>query len=312
VTAGRELHVELRTRNAGPSPASDAVVTLDLPAGVSLAPGTADCSAAGASSVVCSLGDLAVGADSKLLLRLRTATSLPSGTLLELEGSLSARQLDVNSENNSDRVVATVLTQADVAVVAIPWPGTIEAGGELLVIATAANAGPSSAAATRLHLEVPDMFVLLEAPDSCAPEPDTRDFLCGLGALPPGATGELRFKLRAKPGHAGRFPAVRLAVGTDAQDLFPTNDTAAPVVNVAESGEPVPPAPAPPTPVPPTASPTLTPTPTATPSPPASPTPSPEPGEPTPPTTPTPPVVTAPPKGDSHDNIYLPHASAAR
>lgn len=99
VTTGHVITYTITVSNAGPSPATNVVVTDTLPAGlqyVSATPSQGSCS--GTTTVTCNMGTLASGANATITLQAQVIAT--SGTVTN-SASVVATESDPNSANNS-------------------------------------------------------------------------------------------------------------------------------------------------------------------------------------------------------------------
>ncbi len=104
-TVGVPFDVVLGARNDGPSPATDATLTSELPAGLAVDDAPADC-AVSTTTVTCDLGALADGDDLQ-----RTLTVVPSvAGDVELDVQVAATEHDPDTAN--DRATASVRVAA--------------------------------------------------------------------------------------------------------------------------------------------------------------------------------------------------------
>ncbi len=101
-TVDEPFDVTVGARNDGPSPATDATTTTELPAGFTVADHPADCAVSG-TTVTCDVGAVAVGDELE-----RTLSVVPaSAGAVELETAVAATEHDPDPAN--DRSVASVL-----------------------------------------------------------------------------------------------------------------------------------------------------------------------------------------------------------
>lgn len=155
VQAGAEFDYRLRVRNAGPAAATGVRVTDNLPAGLEFVSAQGSgWQCAGTQNISCDLaGSLAVGAESTVSLRVRTASS--ANAPISNIASVSAQQTDPVSSNNSDGESTAVQPRAlsaDLSLTATASAVSVPAGGSFDINATLRNAGPDAAGSFTLSI----------------------------------------------------------------------------------------------------------------------------------------------------------------
>ena len=115
IAAGGILTYTLNVSNAGPSAATDVVVTDVLPAGVTYLSDSDSCVQAPAGTLTCSLGTLASGASTSFTISVRVPASFPTGSTASIinTATVSADQADSNPGNNTATATTQVLESAD-------------------------------------------------------------------------------------------------------------------------------------------------------------------------------------------------------
>jgi uncharacterized repeat protein (TIGR01451 family) len=110
VQSGAVLTYTLRVHNAGPDPATNTVLTDNLPASVdfiSATPSTANCSFA-ARKVVCNLpGSVSTTTDRVITIKVRVHSKKKSGQISN-SASVTSAETDPNLKNNSDTEVTKI------------------------------------------------------------------------------------------------------------------------------------------------------------------------------------------------------------
>lgn len=168
-----ELLFRATLRNLGPSSATAAQVTVQLPAtGVQVLSaqfGGQSCALAG-SGGSCPLGNLASGAQIDGEVRVRVTAAQPQ---LAARFIASAQTMDpVASNNVADAVAALVAVPPQAADLALTvnGPSQVRLGEELQLSATLANNGPEPAASVRITATLPSTlrFVSASGPYVCA------------------------------------------------------------------------------------------------------------------------------------------------
>lgn len=153
VVAGTEITYLATVSNIGPAVAADAVLTLELPDGVSVvssARGGTPCS--GTQVVVCTLGPIAAN-DSE---QITVVAEVAPDVITPVTGMATVTSsLDLDLSNNTSSHTAVVQSLADLSLVM-----TIDPAGPAQrtfdLIATASNAGPSDAMELSISINLPE------------------------------------------------------------------------------------------------------------------------------------------------------------
>lgn len=205
VVAGEAVTWNLQARNDGPSTARNAIVSLTLPAGISITSiSTADggsCSTGTPGDpgdpAVCGLDDLAP-ADVDVVTVAALVDPARMGELA-VSARISSETLDLDDSDDLASVVTAVTTVSDVSVGAFSaTPEPVVAGTPLAYEARIAAAGPSVARDVVVRVAMPSAVdfatatVVASGGGTCAPvtaSPDTLE--CALGDLAPGAAATI-------------------------------------------------------------------------------------------------------------------------
>ena len=153
VLAGRTLSWRLMVVNAGPSPATEVVITDVLPAGVTSLTGLG---AEGACTteegrIRCRLGSLLPGERRSFRL-----SGIPTeGGPLSAAASVSAREADPVPDDNGHQAGVAVIPTADLVVSQTGPPGPVLQGQHLTYLLEVTNNGPSRATAVTLEERLP-------------------------------------------------------------------------------------------------------------------------------------------------------------
>jgi uncharacterized repeat protein (TIGR01451 family) len=150
---GQQLTSTLNVTNLGPNPANNVRLTSPLPPGVGLVSAVASqgaCSTV-AGTVVCDLGNLAVGARTQVTLVLAPSQL---GNLTNL-ASVGSDEVDPTPTNNTNSVVVTVTGPADLAVSLTDAPDPAPLNGALIYTITVTNAGPLFATSVQTTNRLP-------------------------------------------------------------------------------------------------------------------------------------------------------------
>jgi uncharacterized repeat protein (TIGR01451 family) len=144
VIAGQTLTYTLTIANSGPSDAQAVSVADVLPAGLSGATFAVDGGSSAAWSGSTSLGSLAAGASSVVVISATVAPATPAATVLTDGATVSSTTTDPNAANDIATTDTTVTTQADLSI-SLAGPANADAGKSFDYTITVHNAGPSIA-----------------------------------------------------------------------------------------------------------------------------------------------------------------------
>ena len=141
VAAGRSVLYTLVVRNAGPSAATNVVVTDTLPPSVTVA--AAPGCAINLGTVVCSLGAMAVGAQKTIDF---VVTVAPDATgVLTNTATVDSATRDGDPSNNTGSAPLTVTQEADLSITKVDVIGFSTAGEPITYTLVVVNHGPSVA-----------------------------------------------------------------------------------------------------------------------------------------------------------------------
>ncbi len=151
--------------NAGPSDATNVIVTDTLPGGVTFV-STSGCGEDPNGGATCSLGTIAANASKQYTITVSVDASA-SGTLTNT-ASVSSDVTDPNSGNNMVMEDTAVQSNVDLSISKTDGLAMVVAGTELTYTITAANAGPSDAVGAMISDTIPIELVSLNLV-SCMP-----------------------------------------------------------------------------------------------------------------------------------------------
>jgi uncharacterized repeat protein (TIGR01451 family) len=156
-------------------------VTDTLPAGVSLVNTSPGCSA-NANTIQCTGGPLAAGATAAFTIQVQVPASVPAGTVLNNQATVTGSLPDPNAANNSTAVTTTVAARADLGLgKALSTLYGTQATYEL----TITTSGPSDAAGVLVSDQLPADLTFVSADQSGTFDPQTRTVTWNLGTVPP-------------------------------------------------------------------------------------------------------------------------------
>ena len=215
VALGTDTMLDFTVSNAGPHPASQLRVGIELPPQLTYRSVTLDnatCDASDPTAILCTADALAVGAT--LSGQLTVSGSLVgAGTVLF---ATSARERDDDISDNQVVVPRTVEQINDLGLSGAFSKGTIQLGGKATLGLTLRNAGPSDATGTVVTVQLPTGlgFVSSSGGISCT---GSTTLTCSVGSLLAGQSVQLSIDVTTNAGKTGKFPvsAVATSNGTD-------------------------------------------------------------------------------------------------
>jgi len=187
VTVGTSLTYTLHVQNAGPNPAAAVHVTDPLPANTTFVSATSSVgSCSGTTTVDCDLGTLANGASATITIVVTPTVVGP----LSNTATVSTTSADSNPADNSSTATTTVqaVPSADVSITKTDSPDPVTVGTNLTYTLSAANAGPSPAAAVTVSDTLPAGVTLVSATPSVGSCSGSATVTCNLGTLASGAS----------------------------------------------------------------------------------------------------------------------------
>ena len=186
VLAGQTLLYTLQVTNAGPSQATNVVVTDVLPPELTFvaAPG---CDYDETSRVVsCSLPTVAVGVPVTLAVETTVNADTPDGSTVVNSAAVTAAS-DADDSDNETVENTDVVAQADLAVTKISSPNPFVPGQEVTYTISVANLGPSDAQNVIVTDTLPDGFFPTGFTPANSCVVDTSTMTCNFATLPAGA-----------------------------------------------------------------------------------------------------------------------------
>ncbi|GAB4118708.1 MAG: hypothetical protein Tsb0027_12300 [Wenzhouxiangellaceae bacterium] len=191
VLAGETVTWTVIVNNAGPSAASNVVVTDVLPAGLSNAV-TSGCSNDPAALPECQLDTIAAGGQAQFSI---TADVDPDvlGELVNT-ATVSTTTAEADTDNNAATATVTVDSAADLSLAKLIDNDPVTAGTTVNYTLTVSNAGPSTALAVVVNDLLDDELLQNAVASGCSNDPDGLPD-CQLGDLAPGE--EISFSISA-------------------------------------------------------------------------------------------------------------------
>ncbi|HJQ98866.1 MAG TPA: DUF11 domain-containing protein [Candidatus Polarisedimenticolaceae bacterium] len=197
VVAGNNLTYTITISNAGPSPANNVVVTDTIPGQtsvVSVTPGAGFQCQGGipgnpAQPLTCALGALASGASTNITVVVKVNASVPTGSILVNNASVSSAAPDPNNSNNVITAYAPVVAQADLAIVKTSDRAIYKPSTQVIYTITVTNNGVSDAQAVIVTDTLPDpKQALYQSDNGGCTLIAGKTLSCNLGAMATGTT----------------------------------------------------------------------------------------------------------------------------
>jgi len=220
VAAGDVLTYTLTVDNLGPNDATNVVVMDVLPAGVTLL-STTGCAEDPNGIGVCSLGNLAANASTQFTVAVQVDSTLPDGTVLTNNASVSADTNDPDTTNNDTDEDTVVERVSDLRVIKTDSVDPVTAGTPLTYTITVDNLGPSLADNVVVTDTLPANVTLLST-TGCAEDP-TAIPVCSLGSLVAGGSVQYQVTVNVDENFVGVLTN-NVSVTSDSIDDDPNND----------------------------------------------------------------------------------------
>src|SRR5258708_1885142 len=253
VVENRNITYTITVSNAGPSDATDVVVTDTLPAQVTLVSAPSFCT--GTTVLVCNIGTLSCGSSCALatasLVITVAAPPAPSGSFgISNAVSVTGSSSDPNSGNNTAAASTTVVPlsqSADLSAAVQDSPAPVAQNSQLTYMLSVTNNGPAAAANVQLVHRVRSLL-LAEFVSSGSTQGSCQTLLntcsgfgcvaalgqplevdCNLGTINPGGTAQATVTVSAVILSTNTTSSLSSDVGvaSDTPDPDPANNTAA-------------------------------------------------------------------------------------
>jgi uncharacterized repeat protein (TIGR01451 family) len=220
VVAGQNLTYTITVNNAGPSNATNVVVTDTLPAGVTFV-STSGCAGDPNGVPTCNLGTINAGGNKQYTVTV-TVNAGTTGTLTN-NVSVTSNTADPNAANNSASATTTVNASADLSITKTDSPDPVIAGQNIAYTITVNNAGPSDA----VNVVVTDTLpagVTFVSTTGCAGDPNGVP-TCNLGTINAGGNKQYTVTVTVNAGTTGTITN-NVSVTSNTADPNNTNNTA--------------------------------------------------------------------------------------
>jgi uncharacterized repeat protein (TIGR01451 family) len=243
VTAGNDITYTISVPNAGPSNASNVVVSDPLPANTTFVSanytsGPAGSCTPGGGSATCTVPTLPVGATTVFTYVFHVSPSATNGTIIMNTATVSATTSDPNGGNNSSSTNATVAPTADL-VVTKNAPATVVSGTQMTYTVSLTNNGPSDAANVVLTDTLPPNTIVISTNQTSGPtfncSSNATAITCTRASFAAGSTATFDFVVQFN-GAPGSAITNSVTATSTTIDPTPANATATAVTNAAAAG----------------------------------------------------------------------------
>ncbi|WP_026423909.1 CARDB domain-containing protein [Actinokineospora inagensis] len=183
--AGKAVDITADVVNHGPSTAVGATLNIPVPAGITNVTVSAPAGVTCDSGVFCTVGTLAPGASTRIVLH---GTVAPDVTApVSVTATATSQTPDPTPDNNSATATGTTGSSADLAFTAQVTPNPITAGTAVTVATALTNNGPSTATSVTFSVPVPNGVtnVTVDAPNGVTCDNTVK---CTAGSIAPGTT----------------------------------------------------------------------------------------------------------------------------
>ncbi len=227
VAPGGVVTYVLTVTNLGPSTASSARLTHEIPEGLNIYESSATASQGGCDLIFsygysCALGDLAAGATDTVTVTVLAGAVVSSPVITSTVG-VSSNVSDANGGNNRSVQTTTIAEAADLSVTVSDAPDPVGIGAALTYTVDIANAGPSLATGATLTDTLPAGLTFHSATPTQGSCSGTTTVVCALGDLSGGGTAQVTISVTTTVSGA---VTNTVTVGSITGDPNPNNNTA--------------------------------------------------------------------------------------
>ncbi|MBK8069170.1 MAG: IPTL-CTERM sorting domain-containing protein [Rhodanobacteraceae bacterium] len=242
VAAGSNISYTATLTNTGPGDATNASVSLPVPAGTSFVSATADGggSCTNVSPITCSwAGTTANGAVRTATIVVSVPANAVSNTLINAVVTAASDTPDSDPADNTSTTGTAVITTADLSMSLSDTPDPVTAGTQLSYTATLTNGGPSDAQNARFSVDIPAGTSLVAAtPVGGSCTGSTTVTCTWAGATAPGVNRSAAIVV-AVPANVvdGSFLDASASAASDTSDLAGGNNLANATTSVIASAD---------------------------------------------------------------------------
>ena len=238
VVAGTNLTYTITASNAGPSPATNVVVTDTLPGQISVVlvtPGGGFQCSGGipgnpAQPLICTLGTLASGGSAIITVLVKVNASTPDGTILINNAAIGSDTFDPDNSNNVVTANAPVVARADLAITKTSDQPNYKPNALISFTVGVTNNGPSDALAVVVTDTLPTVAQAIYQSDTGGCTKAGGVLTCNMGNMPVGTSKSFNVYMIVK-GNRGTITN-NVSVASSTTDPAGGNNTASKSVGV--------------------------------------------------------------------------------
>ena len=232
IDVGTLLPYGVSVVNLSSNAATGVALTIPIPNGVQFVSASTGCNQSG-NSVVCSLGNLAAGAQVSRNMTIRPTLQ----GILTLSASVAGTEVESNTSNNSAVANTTVNPsssagkQVDLAVSFSDYPDPVIKNGSILYVLAATNRGPDTATGVTASVSLPAGMNFSSASSDCIQS--SGSIVCSLPNLAAGS--QAARVIVANPTVAGDWTASATVSGQEVE-LVSADNTASATTAIVDEG----------------------------------------------------------------------------
>jgi uncharacterized repeat protein (TIGR01451 family) len=212
---GSNIVYTINFANAGPSPATNVVISDPTPVGLAFLSNSGACTTA----FPCNIGTLASGGSGSIT-STYTIPANYTGVTIANTATISATENDPNPGDNNGTANTNVAQPADVSITKT-GPTSSSPGQNVTYVITVTNGGPASAGGVTVDDPTPFGLNFVSNTGAC-----TSAFPCSLGTMTPGQTATINATFSIPANFAGSSVTNTATVASGASDPSSGNNTA--------------------------------------------------------------------------------------
>jgi uncharacterized repeat protein (TIGR01451 family) len=216
----------LNYANAGPSPATNVVISDITPPGLAFVSNSGGCT----TQFPCSIGTLAANASGSITSTYTVAANFTGGSITNT-ASIAATENDPNTNDNTSSATTTIVQQTDLSI-AKSGPPSASPGSPVTYTITVSNLGPSGAANVTVTDNTPAGLSFVSNSGAC-----TTAFPCNIGTLSAGQQKTITATFSVPANYTGATITNTASVSSSATDTNNANDSSTVVTPVGAQAD---------------------------------------------------------------------------